>query len=132
MNFCIRCGTKYGTFKQRNKGKVFERKKWVCDNCGYNQSAERRRVIWGDSLTPRRRSEKTMNRNPEKIRVLRTCGCRGIKKIRHHPNYNKPFEVELLCYGCHWLAHEKMEPGFNSNDKNGAMSRIRALNKERR
>lgn len=40
------------------------------------------------------------NRYPYKVIVLFECEHRG-EKEKHHPNYSKPFEVELLCHSCH-------------------------------
>lgn len=37
---------------------------------------------------------------PERVIVLRECKCAG-KKERHHPDYSKPFEIELLCKAHH-------------------------------
>jgi hypothetical protein len=41
-----------------------------------------------------------MKRNPESIVILYECPHTG-DKHRHHPDYDKPFEVELLCKRCH-------------------------------
>lgn len=40
------------------------------------------------------------NRHPEKLIILRECEHEG-KKHKHHPDYSKPFEIELLCCRCH-------------------------------
>ncbi len=41
------------------------------------------------------------NRYPGKIIITFDCGHEG-KKIKHHPDYKKPLEIELLCMKCHW------------------------------
>jgi hypothetical protein len=41
-----------------------------------------------------------VNRYPERIVVLYACDHDG-KKHKHHPDYHKPFEVEVLCCKCH-------------------------------
>ena len=41
----------------------------------------------------------------DEITVLRECPCRNVAKIRHHPDYSKPLEIELLCRKCHRYAH---------------------------
>lgn len=40
------------------------------------------------------------NRHHEKLIILRECEHEG-KKHKHHPDYGKPFEIELLCCKCH-------------------------------
>ncbi len=41
-----------------------------------------------------------VNRYPQKVKILFNCGHDG-KKGKHHPDYKKPFEIELLCHKCH-------------------------------
>lgn len=55
-----------------------------------------------------------VQQNSDKLIVLKECNCNR-KKIRHHPNYNKPLEIELLCRQCHWKEHERLSPGFNKH-----------------
>jgi len=45
---------------------------------------------------------------PEKIQILRTCDHKG-EKFRHHPDYKKPFEIEMLCFECHGKAQNHRE-----------------------
>ena len=40
------------------------------------------------------------NRHPEKLVILSICEHEG-RKQKHHPDYSKPYEVELLCCKCH-------------------------------
>ena len=122
---CKFCGKEYGQFKAVRYGETVNIRKWVCDNFKCRTHNPYDPVKDHDSY--RIYACKLMNQYPEKINVLKKCGCEGKRKIKHHPNYNKPFEVELLCYGCHWKAHEKIEPGFNSNDKNGWFSQAIAI-----
>lgn len=35
------------------------------------------------------------------------CGASGVKLNRHHPDYNKPKEVVVLCTKCHAAVHKK-------------------------
>jgi hypothetical protein len=40
------------------------------------------------------------NRYPQRVVVTLNCGHEGAKS-KHHPDYSKPYEVELLCHKCH-------------------------------
>lgn len=54
--------------------------------------------------------------HPEKLIILRECEC-DKPKIKHHPDYNKPFEIELLCKSCHWKEHKRLNPEFSKIKK---------------
>ncbi len=41
---------------------------------------------------------------PEKLNVILSCTCPG-KKVIHHPDYTKPFDVYMLCGSCHRRLH---------------------------
>ena len=56
---------------------------------------------------------------PEKIKILYECRCKTNKKDHHHFDYKRMFEVYLLCRKCHMAEHQRIEPGYNSNDKYG-------------
>jgi hypothetical protein len=43
---------------------------------------------------------------PEKIKIIFMCEHKG-KKEKYHPDYNKPFEVEVLCRHCRFLRLSK-------------------------
>jgi len=104
-----------GTFKGKRRNKVVDIKRWWCLYCKHHNTY--------DPFTERadyiKKCRDIMNRNPEKIVILKKCECKTKRKIKHHPNYERPFEVELLCFSCHWAAHEKMNPGFNTKQSNG-------------
>jgi len=117
---CQFCGKEFGTFQAYRNGKVKTVRKWRCDNfeCQirdpYNHTRSYFRL--------KNLAHKIANKYPDKVKILKECECQGKRKIKHHPDYSKPLEVELLCYTCHWKAHEKMAPGFNSKDKYGTYS----------
>jgi hypothetical protein len=49
---------------------------------------------------------------PEQIKVIYECPHHG-KKQKHHPDYDKPFEIELLCFACHHIRHKEKRILFN-------------------
>ena len=42
------------------------------------------------------------NRYPQKLIIKAECNHEA-KKYKHHEDYSKPFEVELLCRECHGM-----------------------------
>ena len=58
-------------------------------------------------------------KNPEKVRAWGQAGWKNIvvgicqkcnekpARDRHHPDYNKPKEVQLVCRKCHWGIHNE-------------------------
>jgi hypothetical protein len=49
-----------------------------------------------------------VNNNPALITVLTECPCNYPMKHKHHPDYNKPFEVIRLCPSCHAAEHKRL------------------------
>lgn len=58
-----------------------------------------------DEQPPKVRAYELNRRNPELIIILSECIHQGKKQL-HHPDYNRPFEVEKLCLDCHFLRHK--------------------------
>jgi hypothetical protein len=55
----------------------------------------------------------SMKKHKESIIVLYECSHDdGRTKHRHHPNYDKPLEVELLCTHCHHEKHKRERRRF--------------------
>ena len=52
------------------------------------------------------------NRYPEKLIILFQCSHDG-EKQKHHPSYEKPFEVELLCPKCHGARRRGNKTSFS-------------------
>jgi hypothetical protein len=49
-----------------------------------------------------------MNYHKEKVNIMGECECSSEKKVRHHPDYNKPYDVIKLCPKCHGKEHSRM------------------------
>lgn len=65
-----------------------------------------------DDLDNRHQAYRLMAKFPEKVNIIFRCGHAGPKE-RHHPDYNKPFDVELLCIHCHHARHAEARERFN-------------------
>ena len=85
--FCVFCGTKIYWVKRRPV-------RWTCEKCF--------------PISPKQRAHSLNQRHPNKIKVIRKCDCVVNRRVKHHPDYNNPFEVEDLCYPCHMKEHIKM------------------------
>lgn len=70
----------------------------------------------------RARLKKYKDKNRHKIRAqnkaqyrfkeIQICSIKGCKEkgIKHHPNYNKPFEIIWLCEKHHLMVHNRNKP----------------------
>jgi len=63
-------------------------------------------------------SRSLMKMHPEKIRIISTCNCKNVRKILHHPDHTKPFDVYGVCFPCHFLKHNpyKKRNGWDYNN----------------
>lgn len=84
--FCVFCGEKI------KKGKKLPIIRY-CEKCSYL------------TKTPQEYAYYLNKKYPQKIKITYKCRCDIEFKIRHHPDYNKPFIVEELCLSCHQRAH---------------------------
>lgn len=76
-----------------------------------------------EDLNDRQKAYSLNGRYPEKMVVLYECKHMG-DKDRHHPDYNKPFEIEAICKRCHYARHyEQRQDTF----KNWNMKTKRSL-----
>jgi len=50
-----------------------------------------------------------MAKNGHLIVILYECDCTVDKKLRHHPDYFKIYEIEMLCPKCHIRKHAELK-----------------------
>lgn len=49
-----------------------------------------------------------VQRHPFSIEIISECACDDPYKVKHHPDYNFPNRVVLLCRKCHGREHAKI------------------------
>ena len=74
------------------------------------------------SVKSKAHTKRAMIKHRDKIKILYECRCRDVRKIRHHFDYKRMFDVFLLCTKCHMAEHNRIEPGFNSPNKYGSLT----------
>jgi len=52
-------------------------------------------------MNAKQKARYIMHRNPELIIIDKECPHEGVTKEHHHPDYSKPYHIELLCVSCH-------------------------------
>jgi hypothetical protein len=68
------------------------------------------------SLSLSKKANSKIQSNPDKINIIYECSCNHPRKHRHHPNYDEPYTVLLLCPSCHRKEHARLhrwhEPAY--------------------
>ena len=59
-----------------------------------------------------------MAKHKDDLIILSRCIHPGMKH-RHHPDYTKPLEVELLCVSCHHQRHKEVRRKWNAMPRVG-------------
>jgi len=65
-----------------------------------------------DDFDDRHAAYSLMAKFPEKVNVTFRCKHNG-PYHRHHPDYSRPFDVELICIPCHSQRHAAARQAFN-------------------
>ena len=103
--YCVNCGTMREKRLQHRRGLpvLIPRQGLLCDNCNpYDPITQREKYVI--------RINTILFSNPEKVNILRECSCEARRKVKHHPDYSKPYDVDLLCFSCHYFEHKNNPP----------------------
>lgn len=113
MKTCQWCETEYsnGNLKFCSKKCQREYLDAVIDfRTKENLYSNKSKARWMRNNPLKRKAHDAVNKNPHNIIILRECACPVPveDKIKHHPDYNKPYEVERLCPACHRAEHKRL------------------------
>jgi len=93
MNICKICGLKASSYvvrREKNKD-------------GHGKNAKKKMEI----LLPMKYCE-TCSEKLKKSYIIYECPCIHKRKIKHHFDYKRPYEVILLCPSCHRKEHVRL------------------------
>lgn len=102
---CIICG-------RNHNGKGFR----YCDNCRekakgkFNSLANlRSSVKWAKNNPQKAKVQSLAKYHRHKVNVIYECACDHPKKHMHHFDYDRPYDVLLLCPACHSTEHRRLK-----------------------
>ena len=112
--YCDSCREKYSSFQwEKNKNDPTQKKIHTQNSIKYQKKYPERRVAQVIAYQKTKKfiaggykSNSKFSNQP--LIVLYECSHNNLKKQHHHPDYNKPLEVMLLCYKCHREWHKKL------------------------
>jgi hypothetical protein len=92
---CFCCGRKFKSYANFHK----PYRSNVC--CGWE--------CFHKVARDRAKSRGAIHEKQDKFNVLYECKCKDGKKLNHHFDYTKPFDVIRLCRSCHRSEHERLK-----------------------
>lgn len=97
-SYCELCGKRLPVLKtpriRNGKPEVMHTHKNTCNIC--------------NPMGSKLRAHQLCKNNPEKINVIYVCACKDRKKLHHHFNYTRPYDVVDLCRQCHAAEHARL------------------------
>jgi len=111
---------------EKNKEKNRERQKLWLKN---NRKIRNNYMKKYRKETPKK--SKARDEANRKIKIPKGQLCEDCNKNlateRHHENYNKPLEVNFLCKGCHYKAHNPTQTKDNKEVKGLILNKIKEV-----
>lgn len=74
----------------------------------YIENNKKRCLAWQQSNPEKRKAQKLIWANPNCVKIIYECPCVSNKKVLHHFDYSKPYDVIKLCVSCHWREHHRL------------------------
>ena len=99
--YCISCGSVLPKYSQKFRdGKIHYTSSNMryCFDCFPRNKVDIKKTI----------ASHDANYYKNKVRIVYECDCKTEKKIKHHFDYDLPFDVCLLCFACHGNEHKRL------------------------
>ena len=103
--------------KLHHKNKfTFNNKEYYCISCGdilekFNKNIGKVSRIRCNKCLTRTDVYALVAQNEHLVNIIHECACIVSKKIRHHFDYSRPYDVMLLCLVCHSAEHYENRSG---------------------
>lgn len=112
--YCDSCREKYSSFQwEKNKNNLTQKKYHSQQSIKYQkkhpvEQLARRIIALKNKMIKGGGYKSNSKYSNIPLIILSECPHDNFKKHHHHPDYNKPFEIILLCHKCHREWHKKL------------------------
>jgi pterin-4a-carbinolamine dehydratase len=114
MKTCALCGAEFVKNKaqkfcascRESNARMKMREYWKAEN--YKLAHRKTALKWQKTHKEKVRAQSIAKANPHLLNILFECACESTKKVNHHPDYSRPYDVIRLCEKCHREEHARL------------------------